>query len=220
MLTGMSERDQDLMSLQETGEDQADRQARLGELLEQQRGRLLRMLDLRMDRSLRARIGPSEVLQEAWTEVSSRLDEYLENPQVPFYVWIRFITAQRLLKLQHFHSDAPERAVGHEAPAMPAATSVALVDHLVGAGLTPSLVLAEDVFRNRLEKVLDEMNALDREVLVLRHFEEMSNAATAQALDIDTGAASERYIRALEQLTGVLERAGVDPSRTGIGPAV
>ena len=216
----MSERDLDLMSLREAGEDRADRQARLGELLEQHRGRLLRMVNLRMDRDLRARIGAPEVLQESWLEVSNRLDEYLENPQVPFYVWIRFLTAQRLLKLQRFHSGAPEPAAGPEAPAMAAATSVALVDHLLGAGLTPSLVLAEDEFRNRLENVLGEMNALDREVLVLRHFEEMSNAATAQALDIDTGAASERYLRALEQLTGVLERAGINPSRTGIGPTV
>ena len=217
-----SDLDQDLTALQAAGEDPAARQALLGELLETHRARLLRMVDLRMDPALRARIGASDVLQESWLEVSNRLDKYLENPRMPFYVWIRFITAQRLLKMHRFHAGAQKRSVGREvraAPAAPQATTIALVDRLMGNGMTPSGVMAEDEFRLRLQQALDEMNPLDREVLVLRHFEEMSNAETAQSLDIAPDAASKRYIRALERLAGVLRKAGVDPRASGIFPA-
>ena len=215
------EQDRDLRALQEAGADEAERQARLGTLLEAHRARLLRMVDLRMDPSLRARIGASDVLQESWLEVSNRLDSYLENPRMPFFVWVRFITAQRLLKMHRFHAGAQKRSVGREvreAPAAPQATSIALVDRLMGSGLTPSVVMAEDEFRLRLQEALDGMNPLDREVLVLRHFEEMSNVETAQALDIGVDAASKRYIRALERLAGVLRKAGVDPRASGILP--
>jgi RNA polymerase sigma-70 factor (ECF subfamily) len=218
---GEHDPDADLRALQSAGADAHARQARLGELLEEHRARLLRMVELRMDPALRARIGASDVLQESWLEVSNRLDAYLENPRMPFFVWIRFITAQRLLKLHRFHAGAQKRSVGREvreAPSGPEATSIALVDRLMGGGLTPSLVMAEGEFRTHLLAALDEMNPLDREVLVLRHFEEMSNAETARALDIGTDAASKRYIRALERLASVLKKAGIDPSTSGVFP--
>ncbi len=133
---------------------------------------------------------------------------------MPFFVWIRFITAQRLLKLYRFHVGAQKRdarrEVAHGA-AGPAATSIALVDHLMASGITPSVVAAEGELRARLMEALEEMNELDREVLVLRHFEEMSNVEAAKALDIETNTASKRYVRALQRLAQVLKNAGADP---------
>lgn len=172
------------------------------------------MVQLRMDPALRARIGASDVLQEAYLEITARLDGYLENPRMPFFVWIRFITSQRILKLYRFHVGAQKRDSRREVgqvPAGPAATSIALVDHLIASGITPSLVLAEGELRGALMVALDDMSPLDREVLVLRHFEEMSNLEAAAALGIELNTASKRYVRALQRLAQALKQAGADP---------
>ena len=138
---------------------------------------------------------------------------------MPFFLWVRFITAQRLLKVRRHHVGAQKRdarrEVAADAPMGPSASAVALVDHLVASGVTPSLAAAEDEFRKQLMEALDEMNPLDREVLVLRHFEELGNAEVARALDIQPDAASKRYLRALERLAGVLRRHGAAPGTLG-----
>jgi RNA polymerase sigma-70 factor (ECF subfamily) len=202
--------DPDLAALLQAG---SERDARLGELFEKHRARLLRMIRLRMDPALKARVGASDVLQEAWLEVAERLPAYLDDPRLPFFVWLRFITAQRLLKLYRFHAGARKRDLKREARAVPkagpAATSVALLDHLVATGLTPSVVMAQGEFQSLLIDALDDMDALDREVLVLRHFEELGNAETAQVLEIAPNTASKRYVRALERLAVVLKKAGL-----------
>jgi RNA polymerase sigma-70 factor (ECF subfamily) len=210
--------DEDLAALQAAGVEQAARQARLGDLFEKHRARLLRMISLRMDPAIKARVGASDVLQEAYLEVSDRVGDYLANPRMPFFLWVRFITAQRLLKLYRFHAGAKKRDLRREArggtPAGPEATAVALIDHLVASGITPSIATADAEFRSLLLEALDGMDPLDREVLVLRHFEELSNAEAARVLDIPGNTASKRYVRALERLAGVLKKAGVqDPGR-------
>ena len=197
--------DTDLATLQNSG---ADRQARLGELLEKHRQRLLRMVELRMDPSLKARVGASDVLQEAYLEISERVGSYLEDPRMPFFLWIRFITAQRLLKTYRFHVGTQKRSVKQEADRAaaigPAASSIAIVDFLAASGATPSLVMASDESRAHVARALDEMNPLDREVLVLRNFEGLSNAEVAETLEIPMNTASKRYVRALKRLGQIL----------------
>ncbi len=198
--------DTDLASLQSSG---PDRQARLGELLEKHRQRLLRMVELRMDPALKARIGASDVLQEAYLEISERVGGYLEDPRMPFFLWIRFITAQRLLKAYRFHVATQKRSVKQEADRAaavgPAASSVAIVDFLAATAATPSLVMAGDESRAQVARALDEMNPLDREVLVLRNFEGLSNAEVAETLEIPMNTASKRYVRALKRLGEILD---------------
>lgn len=211
--------DEDLGALQSAGDDAEARRERLGDLLEKHRGRLLRMVELRMDPALKARVGASDVLQEANIEIARRLDAYLEDPRMPFFLWVRFITAQRLLKVRRYHVGAQKRdarrEISADAPLGPSASAVAMVDHLIASGVTPSLAVAESEYRRQLLGALEEMNPLDREVLVLRHFEEMSNADAAHSLGIQPDAASKRYIRALERLAGVLKRHGVAPGSFG-----
>jgi RNA polymerase sigma-70 factor (ECF subfamily) len=191
-----------------------ERAARLGELFEAHRQRLLRMVDLRMSPELKARVGASDVLQEAWVEVSSRIQDYLDAPRMPFFLWVRFITAQRLMKLHRFHVGAQKRDVRRQAPArvadFPGATSVAMVERLEGREPSASGVLAIDELRRTLLTALDGMDPLDREVLALRHFEELSNTETAEELGISKDAASKRYVRALERLRKILGRS--DPA--------
>ncbi len=198
--------DLDLESLQEAGNE---RPARLGDLLEKHRQRLLRMVELRMDPALKARVGASDVLQEAYLEISERVGAYLEDPRMPFFLWIRFITAQRLLKAHRFHVGAQKRSVKQEAARAlavgPAASSVAMVNYLAASAATPSLVMAGDESRAQVVRALDEMNPLDREVLVLRNFEGLSNAEVAATLEIPMNTASKRYVRAFKRLGQILD---------------
>lgn len=205
--------DPDLLKLQEAGVQPRSRDEALGLLLEKHRARLLRMVELRMDPGLKARLGASDVLQDAFMEIAGRIDAYLADPKMPFFVWARFITSQRLLKLYRFHAGAKKRDVRREAKGDPAATSASLIGYLMASGVTPSVVMAEGEFRTRMADALDTMNPLDREVLVLRHFEELTNVEAAQVLGIETSAASKRYLRALTRFTQVLREAGLGGSQ-------
>jgi RNA polymerase sigma-70 factor (ECF subfamily) len=180
----------------------------LGRLFDQHRDRLRLLVQFRLDRRLAGRIDPSDVLQEAYLEAAGRFDAYLQDRSLPFFVWLRFLTAQRLLILHRHHLKAQARAAGREAhaPAGPEAPSASLADHLVRHSATPSqdAVLAE--VRLRLQETLDQMNPLDREVLVLRHFEQLTNAEAARTLGIQEAAASQRYVRALKRLKDLLSR--------------
>jgi len=155
------------------------------------------------------------VLQDAWLEISDRLGDYLADPRMPFFLWIRFITAQRLMMLHRRHIGAQKRDVRKQVSlhkgAFPSATSVALVDRLIASGTTPTQAAVQRELRLQLEEALDRMNTADREVLVLRHFEELSNVEAAAELGIENAAASKRYVRALRRLREILEECGLPP---------
>ena len=178
--------DEELSALQKAG---TDRDAVLGELLERHRGRLLRMVQLRMHPGVRARAGASDVLQDAYVEAAERVEEYLENPALPFFLWLRIITAQRLIRLQRRHLGAQKRDVRRQVPihgaAMPGATSIALVNDLIARGTTPTQAIARDELKAFLVTAIDAMKPEDRDILVLRHFEELSNQEAAIELGIE-----------------------------------
>ena len=176
----------------------------MGCLLEQHRDRLRRMVQLRMDRRLQGRIDASDVIQDALAEASMRFGDYAKEPNMPFFLWLRFLTRQRLLILHRRHlgaelRDASREISIHRGP-FPEATSAALAAQLIGRHTSPSqaVVLAE--LKLQIEEALNSMDATDREVLTLRHFERLSNAETAQELGIHESAASKRYVRALKRL--------------------
>jgi RNA polymerase sigma-70 factor (ECF subfamily) len=181
----------------------------LGQLLESYRPRLRMMVRLRMDRLLQTRVDASDVLQEAFLEASSRLDEFIRNPAVPFYLWLRTITGQQLLAAYRRHCGTQGRDARREISrggAFPEANSGALAAHLVACATSPSGVAMQGELKDRLEQALDELDAMDREIIVLRHFEELTNSEAAQVLDLKPSAACNRYVRALERLRQVLDR--------------
>jgi RNA polymerase sigma-70 factor (ECF subfamily) len=186
------------------------RQERFAQLFELHRARLLRMVELRMNPRLRQRIGASDVLQDAFLESSKRLPDWLEDPSMPFHLWLRFLTAQNLARLWRFHAEAKKRDVRRQVasahPRLPSASSVVLVDRLVASGISPTQAVVKEEMRGELLQAFEAMKPQDREVLVLRHFEELSNAECAQELGIQEDAASKRYLRALERLRKVLEQ--------------
>lgn len=204
-MTADDRSDSDLEALQQAGEG---RDAVLGELLERHRRRLLRMVHLRMHRGMKARAGASDVLQDAYVEAAERVEEYLKDPKLPFFLWLRIITAQRLIRLQRRHLGAKKRDVRRQVPihggAMPGATSIALVNDLIARGTTPTQAIARDELKAYLATAIDGMKPEDREILVLRHFEELSNVEAAAELGIEPPAASKRYVRALRRLHEIL----------------
>lgn len=180
-----------------------------GELFKRYRDRLRQMVRLRLDRRLQGRIDPSDVLQEAFLDFARRLPEYAANPPAPFYLWLRFLTGQRLIDLHRQHLGAKMRDARQEVSlyrgALPQASSVSLAAQLLGRLTSASQAAIRVETRIRVQEALNSMEALDREVLTLRHFELLSNEETAQVLGIKKSAASNRYIRALKRLKELLE---------------
>jgi RNA polymerase sigma-70 factor (ECF subfamily) len=173
------------------------------------RGRLKRMVQLRLDRRLQGRVDPSDVLQEAYLDLARRAADYLAHPSLPFFLWLRLLTGQRLLAIHRQHLGAKMRAVGKEAPrghgGMPQATSASLAAQLLGRLSTPSQAAMRAEMQHRLQDALNSMDPIDREVLVLRHFEELSNDETTEVLGLQKAAASNRYVRALKRLRSILQ---------------
>jgi RNA polymerase sigma-70 factor (ECF subfamily) len=179
----------------------------LGVLLERDRERLVRIVDFRMDRQLRARIDAADVVQEAYLDATRRMSEYLRQPKMSFFLWLRFLVMQKLTELRRRHLGVQARAAQRELSIyggpLPQASSAVLAAQLLGRQTSPSQAAMRAEIRRQLEEKLNELDPLDREVLVLRHFEQLSNAETARVLDINDSAASNRYVRALRRLRDI-----------------
>lgn len=193
----------DLIERLRTGDTNA-----LAELFALHRDKLRRMVQVRMDQRLNGRVAPSDVLQEAYIDALKRYPHYYEKPNQNFFGWLRLVVGQRLTDLHREHVLAKRRDVRQEKPLdVPAgpATSACLAAMLVGGLTSPSGAADRNERYLRLEAALDELDPIDREVLALRHFEELSNADTAEVLGIQPAAASKRYVRALTRLKQILE---------------
>lgn len=180
----------------------------LSDLFARHRERLRRMVQLRLDRRLQARVDGSDVLQEAFLEASLRYDEYRRASSMPPFLWLRFIVGQRLMLLHRKHLGVKARDAGRDVSlyrgALPEASSQSLAAQLLGRNTSPSNAAMRAELQMRLQEVLNGMDEIDREVLVLRHFEQLSNVEAAQVLGIQERAASNRYIRALGRLKEIL----------------
>jgi RNA polymerase sigma-70 factor (ECF subfamily) len=179
-----------------------------GELLDQHRDRLRRMVTLRLDRRVQGRVDASDVIQDAYLDASNRLADYVKNPEMPFFLWLRYLVGQRILDQHRRHLGAQARDAGREVSlyhgAMPETTTAALAAHLLGRMTTPSQAAIRAERKIRLQEALNSMDLLDREVLVLRHYEQLSNGEAALVLGLDKSAASKRYARALIRLKDIL----------------
>jgi len=186
----------------------AGEQHALAELFGAHRERLRRMVQLRLDRRLRGRIDPSDVIQEAFLDASRRLVEYAADPAMPPFLWLRFLTAQRLITLHRIHLGVKGRDAGrevslHSGP-LPSADSRSLAAQLLGRLTTPSRAAMRAEVQIRIQDALNSMDPIDREILALRHFEELNNSETAAVLGLHKAAASNRYVRALRRLKEIL----------------
>ncbi|HEY7308777.1 MAG TPA: sigma-70 family RNA polymerase sigma factor [Gemmataceae bacterium] len=184
-----------------------DRQA-LNDLLARHRGRLRRMVEMRLDWRLHARIDASDVIQDAFLEVATRLEEYLRRPALPIFLWLRLVVGERLTRLHRHHLGVQMRDASREVSlyreALPAADSAALAAQLLGKNTSPTQAVVRAERMLRLQEALNTLDPIDREVLSLRHFEELTRAETAKVLGIEESAAAKRYVRALKRLKDIL----------------
>ncbi len=177
-------------------------------LLDRSRSRLRRMVALRLDQRVQGRVDPSDILQEAYLDAARRLADYARQPDMPFFLWLRFLVMQRLQEQHRRHLGTAARGASRETSlyrgTMPTTTTAALAALLLGRLTSPSQAAIRAERKIRLQEALNGMDPIDREVLALRHFEELSNAETATVLGLDKSAASKRYARALVRLKQIL----------------
>jgi RNA polymerase sigma-70 factor (ECF subfamily) len=186
----------------------------LAELFSMHQPRLQRLIKFRLDRRLWGRVDVSDVLQDAYIAASRRLPSYLKQPDVPFYVWLRQISLQVLTDLHRFHLGAKMRSAGVEIAmhheSLGHATSLSLASHLIDNVSSPSGAAEREESLLELRRALEAMDPIDREILALRHFEELGNNQIAQILGIQVTTASMRYIRALKRLREILSASPVN----------
>lgn len=172
------------------------------------RERLYRMVRLRMDHRLEGRLDPSDVLQDSFLDVWQRFPDYVANPTDSFLVWLRGVVGQKLTDLHRFHLGTQKRTAAREVSLyrgpLPQTSSVSLAEQLLGKLTSPSVAAIRAELKLQVQELLNNMDAIDREVLSMRHFEHMSNKEIAEALNLKPAAASNRYVRALKHLQRAL----------------
>lgn len=179
----------------------------VGELLEGFRPRLQRMLTLRLDPRLRRRVDPADILQETFAEVVLRLDEYFASRPMPFYLWVRFLTAQKLVQLHRHHLGAARRDAAREESqqGFPTASTPSRAALFVHSSPSPSETLARAEALARVRAALDRLDPVDHQVLALRYFEFLSTEETAHVLGLTTSGVAKRQLRALGHLKRELQ---------------
>ncbi len=211
MASNMNESEDGLKELLEKAAD--GDQAALTELFDRYRARLKKMVRLRLNRRLQGRVDDSDVLQDAFLEASRKLPGYLTDPQAPFFLWLRRIAGDKLLEIHRTHLGTQKRDAGLEVSihrgALPAANSISLAAQLLGRLTSPSQAAVKAEMRIQLQEALNSLDPTDREILALRHFEQLSNVEAAQELGLETSATSKRYLRALTRLQKILREIGL-----------
>jgi RNA polymerase sigma-70 factor, ECF subfamily len=184
-----------------------DRRA-FDELFTRHRPYLRQVIGLRLDPQLRPRVDPSDVVQETQLEAFRRLPDYLERQPMPFRLWLRKTACERLLMTQRRHVGAARRSVQREV-AIPEESSLQLAYQLLARSPSPSQRLARRELAQQVRQALAELSETDREILLMRNLESLSNQEVAQVLQIDPAAASQRYGRALLRLRKLLIDRGL-----------
>ncbi len=168
-------------------------------LFEHYRPYLVRMIQFRMDDRLRQRVDASDIVQETQLEALRRFQAYIENPDVPFRLWLRQLAAERMSKLRRYHLTTARRATGREVR-IPDDSFLQLALQLPGTNSTPSQQVSREELAGRVRDAVDRLDPADREVIVLRVFEGLSHEEAAYLLGIDPAAARKRHSRAIVRL--------------------
>lgn len=182
-----------------------------GALLALHQERLQSVVTFRLDPRLRGRVDAADVMQEAFISATERRTEFFQQSAQPLFLWLRWMVGNTLLEVHRHHLGAQMRDAGREisvARRSDAAgddyTRAALVAHLTAGATGPATAAGRAEVKARLSEALGKMDAIDREVVALRHFEQLTNAEAAQVLGIQERAAAKRYLRALERLREML----------------
>lgn len=186
----------------------------VNQLLDRHRTSVRRMIDLRMDQKIKRRVDASDIVQEVMIEANRRLADYLDNPVMPFHLWLRQMAKDRLIDAHRRHRGAARRSLDREQPLVAAASdesSFDLVAQLSDQELTPAAAATWQELQVRFQQACEQLEELDQEIVYLRHFEHLSNSESAQSLDLTPQAASMRYLRAMRRLRELMD--GTDNSK-------
>jgi RNA polymerase sigma-70 factor (ECF subfamily) len=208
-----SDRTQELLREARKGD-----RAAVDDLMERHRDALRRLVQMRLDRKIQTRVDVSDVIQDVLIEANRRLKEYLENPAMGFHLWLRQIARDRIIDAHRRHRVSARRSVDRErsleAPASDDRSALELFSHLADGAKTPLDEATERELARRVEAAIAELPEHDGEILVMRHFEQLSNQEIAQALNLTEPAASMRYLRALKRLREKLNLEGASPDES------
>lgn len=206
-----SEETTELLAQARQGKDDA-----IDNLLERHRGSLRRMIQLRLDHKIQRRVDVSDVVQDVLVEANRRLSQYLDNPVLNFQLWLRQIAKDRIIDAHRRHRGSAKRSVDREQPMAAAAnqdhSTIELAAQLRDPGLTPAAIATQKEIAVQVEKAVYRLKGHDREIILMRHYEQMSNVEAAEALGLAEPAASMRYLRALRRLRSILDDQLSDPS--------
>lgn len=194
-----AEKTHELLDLVRDGDDAATNR-----LLERHREALRRMADMRLDPKIRQRVDASDIIQDVMIEANRRLQKYLENPVMPFHLWLRQMTTDRIIDAHRRHRVSKKRSVDLEQAPVVAAnldhSSINLGAQISDGELTPAAAAIQNELQRKFEEAVDEMDDIDQEIIVMRHFEKLTNQEVAQVLELSEPAASMRYLRAMRRL--------------------
>jgi RNA polymerase sigma-70 factor (ECF subfamily) len=186
-------------------------------MLDECRGRLRQAVALRLDPRIAGRVDPSDVVQEAALEATGRYAEYLSNPTLPPHLWLRLITIQRLALVHRQHLGVKARDARREVhPVNQLSLDYSevnlqtMADWMIDRSSSPSRAASRNELRAQVQAALAQLEPIDRELLSLRHFEQMSHAEAAQVMAITESAASKRYLRALRKMRAALALLGIE----------
>lgn len=176
-------------------------------LLAKHRESLKRLIDLRLDRRVAQRVDVSDIVQEVLIEANRRLQIYLQNPSMPFHLWIRQIAKDRIIDAHRRHRASAKRSVDREqrfAAGPPDASTIELAGQLMDRQLTPAAEATQRELAIQVQSCIAKLEERDQDILLMRHFEQLSNQEVAMALELSEPAASMRYLRALKRLRAII----------------
>ncbi|MCA9214559.1 MAG: sigma-70 family RNA polymerase sigma factor [Planctomycetales bacterium] len=197
------EKTEQLLDGVRTGDDGA-----ANRLLERHRDSLRRMIEMRLDRRIQQRVDASDIVQEVMIEANRRLQKYLDDPVMPFHLWIRQMARDRIIDAHRRHRGSGKRSVDREkamtAPGAVDRSTIELAAQLCDAEMTPAEAATMRELHQRFQNAIEELDENDREIVIMRHVEQLSNQDVATALGLTAPAASMRYLRAIRRLRSLL----------------
>jgi RNA polymerase sigma-70 factor (ECF subfamily) len=183
------------------------KQDAVDQLLARHRDAVRRLIDMRLDRAIAGRVDASDIVQEVLLEASQRLNEYLVNPAMPFHLWLRHIAQDHLIDAHRRHRQAKRRSVDRERRMQAGLrdhSSIELIGQLIDRELTPATAAIRQEMQERFQTAVACLEDDDRDVILMRHFEQLSNQEVAETLGVTEAAASMRYLRAVRRLRALL----------------
>lgn len=179
------------------------------QLMDRHRNSLRRMIQLRLDQRLMQRMDVSDVIQDVLMEANRRLTDYLANPVIPFHLWIRQIAKDRIIDAHRRHRVSAKRSIDREQPQTgkgpPDQSTMELANQFRDQALTPAAAATQRELAEQIESAVQLLRENDREIILMRHYEQLNNQEIAQSLGLTEPAASMRYLRALKRLREVIE---------------